>query len=63
MFFGITICLMLLFALYKSKKAMHMLQQNYYDESNRYLYWMFKNLKKVLLNNDIVFFTILIFFY
>ncbi len=63
MFFGITICLMLLFALYKSKKAMHMLQQNYYDESNRYLYWMFKNLKKVFCNVDILFITVLAFMF
>lgn len=61
MLFGISLCIMLLFALYKSKKAMHMLQQNYYDESNRYLYWMFKNLKKVFCNNDILFLTLLIF--
>lgn len=63
MYFGITICLMLLFALYKSKKAMHMLQQNYYDESNRYLFWMFKNLKKVFFNIDFIFITLLVFLF
>ena len=55
--FIIAIFVMLFFGIYKSKKAMHMLQQNYYDESNRYLFWIFKNLKKVFCNTDILFFT------
>ena len=52
--FSISIGFFLIYSLYKSKKAMHMLQQNYYDESNRYLFWMFKNLKKVFGNVDIL---------
>ena len=28
---------------YKSKKSLHMLQQNLYNENNRYLKWIFKN--------------------
>lgn len=52
--FSISIGFFLIYSLYKSKKAMHMLQQNYYDESNRYLFWMFKNLKKVFGNIDIL---------
>ena len=60
-FFSITLFILLIFGLYKSKKAMHMLQQNYYDESNRYLFWMFKNLKKVFYNLDILFITFIVF--
>ena len=59
--FVFAFCIMLIFGIYKSKKAMHMLQQNYYDESNRYLLWISKNLGKVFLNNDILFITLLLF--
>lgn len=62
-FFIFSICVILFFALYKSKKAMHMLQQNYYDESNRYLFWIFKNLKKVFFNIDILFLTLIALFF
>ena len=48
----------------KSKKSIHMLQQNYYNESNRYVLWVFKNLKKVLINFDIiVFLSIFVFLF
>ena len=53
--FGISIALLLLFGLYKSRKAIHMLQQNYYDESHRYVSWMTKNPGKVFKSIDIVF--------
>ena len=39
-----------------------MLQQNYYDESNRYLLWIKNNLKKVFLSYDLVLFIIAIGF-
>ena len=38
----------------KSKKTIHMLQQNYYNESNRFIIWVFKNLKKVFINFDLL---------
>ena len=44
----------------KSKKSMHMLQQNYYDESNRYLLWIKNNLFKVFVSADIMLFLITI---
>lgn len=37
----------------KSRKSLHMMQQNYYDESHRYLIWITKNLKKVFFTPDI----------
>ena len=49
----------IIFTLFKVKKAIHMLQQNYYDESERYFLWILKNPKKVWLELD-VFFPILI---
>ena len=61
--FIISLCVILFYAIYKSKKAMHMLQQNYYDESNRYLYWIFKNMSKVFLNTDILFLTFIVFIF
>lgn len=33
---------------YKSKRSLHMLQQNLYNENNRYLKWIFKNNKQFL---------------
>ena len=47
----------------KSKKSMHMLQQNYYDESNRYLLWIKNNLFKVFVSADIMLFLITIAFF
>ena len=46
----------------KSKKSIHMLQQNYYDESNRYLLWIKNNLKKVFFTPDLGLFIIVIGF-
>ena len=39
----------------KSKKSLHMMQQNYYDESHRYLIWITKNLRKVFISPDLCF--------
>ena len=41
--------LSLLFAMFfKTKRSLHMLQQNLYNENNRYLKWVFKNYKQFL---------------
>ena len=43
------LALALLFAIfYKTKRSLHMLQQNLYNENNRYLKWIFKNSKQFL---------------
>ncbi|MBP3461749.1 MAG: UDP-N-acetylmuramoyl-tripeptide--D-alanyl-D-alanine ligase [Bacilli bacterium] len=39
----------------KSKKSLHMLQQNWYNDGNRYLKWINNNKKKVFNNIDILF--------
>lgn len=61
--FLLTLLPYLLFIAYKSKKSLHMLQQNYYDESNRYFLWILKNPKKVWLEVDFVFPLLAILFF
>ncbi len=46
---------------FKSLKCYQMLQQNYYDNKNRYLKWLKNNLDKVFLNFDLVFIGLVIF--
>ena len=52
-------CLIYLF--YKSKKSFQMLQQNWYNDSNRYIKWIFSNLGKTLINLE--FLIVLIIFF
>ena len=40
---------------FKNKKIMHMLQQNYYNDDNRYLKWLENNFKKSFINLDLLF--------
>ena len=42
---------------FKSKRYLHMLQQNLYNENNRYLKWLVKNLKEFI---DVDFIAIII---
>ena len=46
----ISFTIILIFNLVKNKKSLHMLQQNLYNENNRYLKWLKKNLKYVFLS-------------
>lgn len=59
-YFLFSIIAIVLLICYKTKKSLHMLQQNYYNESNRYLYWIFKNIKKNFVNFDLILFLNLI---
>ena len=45
----------LLFSIKKTKKSFHMLQQNYYNDDNRYFKWVLVNINKVLVDSDILF--------
>ncbi len=45
-----------LYLIYKSKKAMHMLQQNWYNDGNRYIKWIISNPLKVFVNVDLLLF-------
>lgn len=38
----------------KSRKSLHMFQQNLYNENNRYLKWIFNNLKDVFYHYDLI---------
>lgn len=46
MYFILSLIPLFILIYLKSRKSMHMLQQNYYDESKRYFFWIIKNLKK-----------------
>lgn len=56
--------LQIIYTAYKTKKSIHMLQQNLYNENNRYLRWIFKNLKETFLNLNIygILFTLILMF-
>ncbi len=61
--FILSLLISLFYLLFKSKKAMHMLQQNYYNDDNRYINWLNNNLVKSFSTFDILFilFVILVF--
>ena len=46
---------------FRTKKALHMLQQNLYDDDFRYVKWIKKNFRKIMLSFDLVQ-VLLIFF-
>lgn len=53
-----------LYFIYRSMEAMHMLQQNLYNENNRYLKWISKNSKRIYNSWDfmpILFFLVIFF--
>ena len=52
--FIVTLIPIFLFLIFKVKKAFHMLQQNWYNEGNRYNLWIKRNIKKVFFNYDLV---------
>lgn len=53
--FIVSLCVVLVYLYLKSKKSFHMLQQNWYNEGNRYIKWIFSNKKKVFFTLDILF--------
>ena len=46
------------YMLLKSKKQMHMLQQNWYNDGNRYVNWVISNFKKVFLLPELIVFSL-----
>ena len=48
---------------YKTKKSLHMLQQNLYNENNRYIKWVFKNKRETFINLNLygILFALLLF--
>ena len=53
--FILSILVSFYYLFFKNKKIMHMLQQNYYNDDNRYLKWLNNNLKKSFINFDLLF--------
>ena len=53
-----------IYVIYASKKALHMLQQNLYNENNRYIKWVFKNKRRTFLNINLygILFSVLLLF-
>ncbi len=51
--YTISFLLILIFNIFKNKKALHMLQQNLYNENNRYVKWIIKNFKSIFLTLDL----------
>ena len=62
-FFTISIIISLLYVIYKSLKAIHILQLNFYNEDNRYIKWILKNNKKAFINFDVLFIVFLILYF
>ena len=45
----------LVFTIFKTKKSFHMLQQNFYNDDNRYFKWVLVNIPKMAFDSDILF--------
>ena len=58
--YTISFLVILIFNIIKNKKSLHMLQQNLYNENNRYIKWIKKNLKSVFVTLDFISMIILI---
>ena len=43
--FLISLIVVYVYTFFKTKKNIHILQQNWYNEGNRYIKWIAKNLK------------------
>ena len=57
--FIISLIMIYIYAYMKTKKSFHMLQQNWYNEGNRYLKWLCKN--KKIINIDLLFLIFILF--
>ena len=62
--FYLVLFLQYMYIIYTTKKSVHMLQQNLYNENNRFLKWIFKNKKNVFLNLNLygILFSILLMY-
>ena len=58
-YYILSLLVALIYLLSKSKKAMHMLQQNWYNEDDRYINWIFNNQSKVFIGLDLLFIVFL----
>lgn len=58
--FIISLITMFLYIFTKSSKALHSLQQNWYNDGNRYIKWINNNLSKVFLSFDMLFLIVIV---
>ena len=49
-----------IYFLFKSRKSFHVLQQNWYNDGNRYIKWINQNQEKVFINFDMTFLIIIL---
>ena len=61
--FIVSFIMILVYHLLKTKRSFQMLQQNWYNDGNRYIKWIFKNIGKVFLNWDIIILPIVFVLY
>ena len=59
--FVVSLLVLFIYTYFKTRKSFHMLQQNWYNEGNRYIKWMLKNKKQIFFNIDICFILLSIF--
>ncbi len=59
-YFILSMFVYIYYILYKSKKYMHMLQQNWYNDGNRYLKWILNNLSNVFVSIELLIILFLI---
>ena len=60
-YFLVSLIPLVIFLCIKTKKGFHMLQQNWYNDGNRYIKWILSNKVKVFLNFDLCFILFFIF--
>lgn len=60
LYFILSLLVYFYYIVFKSKKYMHMLQQNWYNDGNRYLKWIFTNFEKVFIVFDLFIIIILL---
>ena len=58
--FLVSIITSFLYYIIKSNKTLNIIQQNWYNEGNRYLNWIYNNIYKVFLEVDMFFFIFVI---
>ncbi len=61
--FIVSFIFILIYHFLKTKRSFQMLQQNWYNDGNRYLKWIFKNIGKLFINYEIIIFLVLLVLY
>lgn len=60
--FIVSLLMAYVYIIIKSKKSYHMLQQNWYNDGNRYINWILDNKRKVFITPELLFVLFLLFF-